>query len=218
MTDLPDTAATPRQGLAHALRAIRRARQMQVREVAGAMGLAQRTYAHFEAGRRDLSVERLADFARVTDSDFTALLLCAGGLNPLLALDCADNKALSIAVDAVADLHDRLSAAFPDLTGADLVGAFEEARRRLQSAALETSRARLRRDAPPGAPLTTRQLECLRWAQAGKSSSDIGVILQISPRTVDGHLAAVCAHFEVRTRIQAIALAIDAGLLSPRTP
>lgn len=61
--------------------------------------------------------------------------------------------------------------------------------------------------------LTPRQRQCLCWAQLGKSSSDIGDILGISPRTVDEHIATACARLNVRTRIQAVQRASALGLL-----
>jgi DNA-binding CsgD family transcriptional regulator len=61
--------------------------------------------------------------------------------------------------------------------------------------------------------LTRRQGECLLWVRAGKSSTDIGVILGLSPRTVDEHIAAACERLGVRTRTQAVAEAIARGLL-----
>lgn len=62
--------------------------------------------------------------------------------------------------------------------------------------------------------VTERQLECLAWVQAGKSAPDIGVILGISGRTVDSHLARVCEHLGVRTRLQAVLKAQALGLIS----
>ena len=52
--------------------------------------------------------------------------------------------------------------------------------------------------------LTRRQLECLRWAGEGKSSVDIGSILDISAATVNEHLTDACRRLGVRTRVQAI--------------
>ena len=65
---------------------------------------------------------------------------------------------------------------------------------------------------PKEATISARQIECLSWAQEGKSSSDIGVILGISARTVEGHIARICELLGVRTRIQAILKAKDLGL------
>ena len=61
--------------------------------------------------------------------------------------------------------------------------------------------------------LSDRQLQCLAWAQEGKSAGVIGQILGISGRTVEGHLAKACEALGVRTRVQAVVRAREAGLL-----
>lgn len=61
--------------------------------------------------------------------------------------------------------------------------------------------------------LSDRQLECLAWAQAGKSARDTGVILGISQRTVEKHLEQAYVALDVRTRIQAVVKARELGLL-----
>lgn len=61
--------------------------------------------------------------------------------------------------------------------------------------------------------LSERQLECLAWAQEGKSAGDIGQILGLSGRTVEGHLAKACGALGVRTRVQAVVRARTLGLL-----
>ena len=66
---------------------------------------------------------------------------------------------------------------------------------------------------PSTATLRPRQLECLYWAQQGKSSADTGRILGISPRTVDEHIGHACRALGVRTRIQAVARAVMLGIL-----
>lgn len=66
--------------------------------------------------------------------------------------------------------------------------------------------------------ITARQLECLAWVQQGKSASDIGGILGISGRTVEGHLLKVCDHLGVKTRLQAVLKALDLGLIAPAEP
>ena len=55
--------------------------------------------------------------------------------------------------------------------------------------------------------------ECLSWVARGKSSVDIGRILELSPRTVDEHVRGACRRFGVRTRVQAVARALELGLL-----
>lgn len=69
--------------------------------------------------------------------------------------------------------------------------------------------------AKPEVCLSPREQECLQWASLGKSSADIGTILSLSPRTVDSYLEKVCAKFHVRTRIEAVALAVRQGLIEP---
>ncbi|HEX8568707.1 MAG TPA: LuxR family transcriptional regulator [Caulobacteraceae bacterium] len=71
-----------------------------------------------------------------------------------------------------------------------------------------------RRPAPPRAPLSARQLECLRWTREGKSAADIAQILGISRYTVQEHLAQACARLGVRTRVQALSQAYVLGLLN----
>lgn len=66
---------------------------------------------------------------------------------------------------------------------------------------------------PADPALSLRQLQCLAWAQEGKSAGDIGQILGISGRTVEGHLARACEALGVRTRVQAVVRARELGLL-----
>lgn len=72
--------------------------------------------------------------------------------------------------------------------------------------------------ASPGNPspaLSPRERECLLWVSRGKSSVDIGQIVGLSPRTVDSYLEKACAKLRVRTRIEAVAVAVRAGLVDP---
>lgn len=210
----------PPTSLCRALRAIRLARGRSVAEAASAIGVSPRTYYRFETEGVKATPDRLAAFARALDCDPVALALCSQGFDSSLVLACADNKAMILAAEALIDLQKELSSAFTMLTGADLMGALDEARRRLRSDAMAHSRARSRQDEAGEAagPLSPRQLECLRWAQAGKSAADIGVILGISRRTAETHLIKACARLRVRTRIQAISAAIELGLLAPHHP
>lgn len=59
--------------------------------------------------------------------------------------------------------------------------------------------------APPEPPeLHPKQLECLRWAAAGKAYRDIADIVGISPRTVRFHLDAARTRYGYATITQAI--------------
>ena len=68
-------------------------------------------------------------------------------------------------------------------------------------------------DDPIAVDVTDRQLECLAWAGEGKTAIEIGMILGISARTVEGHLAKACEAFGVHKRIQAAIKASELGVL-----
>ena len=60
-------------------------------------------------------------------------------------------------------------------------------------------------------PLTMREAECLQLVAKGKTDSEIGGILKISPRTVRFHVGNAKAKLGVTTRIQAIAKQLGAA-------
>jgi DNA-binding CsgD family transcriptional regulator len=73
---------------------------------------------------------------------------------------------------------------------------------------------RLNQTAPgPQVQLTARQIECLQWVHAGKSSGEIADITGISERTVNFHIGEACRRLKVRTRRQAVVEALVAGLI-----
>ena len=61
--------------------------------------------------------------------------------------------------------------------------------------------------------LTRREVEVLNWVKDGKCTWDIGMLLQVSERTVKFHLANIFSKLEVSTRAQALARAIQLGLI-----
>lgn len=65
-------------------------------------------------------------------------------------------------------------------------------------------------------PLTDRQLECLHWASMGKTSWEIGRILNIAERTVNYHIQNASRKLQVRGRQAAITAAHRSGLLPAR--
>ena len=72
--------------------------------------------------------------------------------------------------------------------------------------------------APPDPQLVTltlRERECLLWSARGKSSWDIGMILNISENTVNFHLKNAMAKLDAGTRIMAIVKSIRFGLIIP---
>jgi LuxR family quorum-sensing system transcriptional regulator CciR len=58
------------------------------------------------------------------------------------------------------------------------------------------------------APLTERQLDCLLLAARGKSDTDIGHLLGLSPRTVNSYMEAAKRRYCVATRQQLMILAL----------
>jgi LuxR family transcriptional regulator, quorum-sensing system regulator BjaR1 len=61
--------------------------------------------------------------------------------------------------------------------------------------------------------LTARERECLEWAASGKSDWEIGEILSISERTAGAHIERAKLKFRVATRVQAVVLALQSGVI-----
>jgi LuxR family transcriptional regulator, quorum-sensing system regulator LasR len=71
---------------------------------------------------------------------------------------------------------------------------------------------------PAGAaapPLTPRELECLRWAMAGKSSWETGQIIACSERTVNFHIGNALRKLDVPNRRSAVVRALALHLIEP---
>ena len=60
-------------------------------------------------------------------------------------------------------------------------------------------------------PLSARELECMRWVLEGKSDTDIGQILRISPTTAHYHIENSKKKLGVRTRLQAAKMVLSLG-------
>jgi DNA-binding CsgD family transcriptional regulator len=63
--------------------------------------------------------------------------------------------------------------------------------------------------------LTARQIECLQRIAAGETSAEIAAELGLSKRTVDHYVGSACDRLGVRTRAQAVAIAIHTNIISP---
>ena len=63
--------------------------------------------------------------------------------------------------------------------------------------------------------LTARQIECLQRIACGETSAQIASALGLSVRTVDHYLGAACNRFGVRSRAQAVAIAVQQNIVSP---
>lgn len=71
-----------------------------------------------------------------------------------------------------------------------------------------------RSDNRPIEPLTDRELDVLRLAAKGYTNKAIGVQLQISDRTVQGHLAHIFAKLQAASRTEAVMRAVSLGWIS----
>ncbi|SEL86483.1 DNA-binding transcriptional regulator, CsgD family [Xaviernesmea oryzae] len=65
----------------------------------------------------------------------------------------------------------------------------------------------------PREKLSAREIECLRWAAAGKSSDEIAVILGISAYTVSSYFKTATKKLDAVNRMQAIARAMRLKLI-----
>lgn len=70
-----------------------------------------------------------------------------------------------------------------------------------------------RHETAPYEPLTDRELEVLQAAARGLTNKAIGVLLDISDRTVQGHLRRIFEKLNVTNRTEAVVKATQFGLL-----
>lgn len=66
----------------------------------------------------------------------------------------------------------------------------------------------------PAMSLAPREIDCLRWSAAGKTSGEIAAILGVSENTVNSYLAAAAQKMNAVNRVQTVAQAIRLGLLT----
>lgn len=115
------------QRLALALRAIRRSRLMRAVDIARRMNMPLRSYEHFEAGGGRLNLERVLQFAQITDSDPYAILAAVMIGSPEFALRAADNKLMTAFMITLQEFN---TDAGDDITRLDtgaLITAFSQA-------------------------------------------------------------------------------------------
>lgn len=85
--------------------------------------------------------------------------------------------------------------------------------------AMSTAKAIVRRHAEPTRDaesetgLTAREMECLKWSAIGKTAWEISVILSISRRTVEGHLANATYKLGAVSRVHCVAEALRRGII-----
>jgi LuxR family transcriptional regulator, quorum-sensing system regulator CviR len=69
---------------------------------------------------------------------------------------------------------------------------------------------------PLTAPLSPREITVLNWMKLGKTNGEIAMIIGISERTVRFHAERIYVKLDVTSRAQAVACAMEQGLLSPQ--
>ena len=62
--------------------------------------------------------------------------------------------------------------------------------------------------------LTSRECDCLQWAAAGKTSIETGIILSLSPFTVNQYLSAATVKLKAVNRTHAVTKAARMGLIN----
>jgi DNA-binding CsgD family transcriptional regulator/tetratricopeptide (TPR) repeat protein len=93
----------------------------------------------------------------------------------------------------------------------------QRARISLQTARAASSETARPAEAPAPYGLTERELAVLRLLTAGRTNTQIGAELYISPRTAGVHVTNILRKLGVSNRVQAAALAERAGLRHPST-
>ena len=121
--------------MSKAVRAVRNARSFRAQDVAERMGLALRTYEHFEGGGGRLNLERIFAFAAATDSDAFALLAAALIQAPDLAARSARNKLMLTFMLALQEFDTEVGDDIDLLETGALLAAFNEMFARLTTEA-----------------------------------------------------------------------------------
>ena len=63
------------------------------------------------------------------------------------------------------------------------------------------------------APLTPTQIRVLYWLAKGRTVKEITMLLCVSKRTITSHISSAKRRLEAHSRDEAVALAVQSGLL-----
>src|SRR5689334_10579015 len=125
------------------------------------------------------------------DDPYVMAVLQAGANGYVLKTSNADDL-----IQAVHDVNEGKSALDPSITKKLMSNLFK------------------RTDVKPVEPLTDRELDVLRLAAKGYTNKAIGIQLNISDRTVQGHLAHIFAKMQANSRTEAVMRAVSFGWIS----
>lgn len=125
------------------------------------------------------------------DDPYVMAVLQAGANGYVLKTGEADEL-----IQAVRDVYEGKSALDPSITRKLMSSIFKGPERQVVE------------------PLTDRELEVLRLAAKGYTNKAIGVQLNISDRTVQGHLAHIFAKLQANSRTEAVMRAVSLGFIS----
>ena len=128
------------------------------------------------------------------DEPYVMAVLQAGANGYVLKTAQADDL-----IQAVRDVHEGKSALDPTITSKLMSNIFKGTEKK----GVE--------------PLTDRELDVLRLAAKGFTNKAIGVQLNISDRTVQGHLAHIFAKLQAASRTEAVMRGVSLGLVSQST-
>jgi DNA-binding NarL/FixJ family response regulator len=125
------------------------------------------------------------------DDPYVMAVLQAGANGYVLKTANADDL-----IQAVHDVNEGKSALDPSITKKLMSNIFK------------------RTESKPMEPLTDRELDVLRLAAKGFTNKAIGIQLNISDRTVQGHLAHIFAKMQASSRTEAVMRAVSIGWIS----
>ncbi len=123
----PNDRRSQSETLSAALRLIRTHRRLKTSEVAAEMGMALRSYEHFEAGGGRINIQRIHRFAEVTGSDVHAIIAALALGSPAFALRCADNQLMTILLVALQEFDEAVGDAIPELDARVIINTFTKA-------------------------------------------------------------------------------------------
>lgn len=125
------------------------------------------------------------------DDPYVMAVLQAGANGYVLKTAQADDL-----IQAVRDVNEGKSALDPNITRKLMSNIFKGTEKKVIE------------------PLTDRELDVLRLAAKGFTNKAIGVQLNISDRTVQGHLAHIFAKLQAASRTEAVMRGVSLGLIS----